>query len=236
MPFALFSVGEAMTDYFRFYGHSFVEVSLGNTPVLFDPYLENSEERITPNTLAISDFNDIALIFLTSELSHHLEPDNVDKLAYRNNSLVVGPEPATRLLGIPGQFIESHAVGDSFRLLNLNIDVVEAVNPASSYPVGYVVRSKDRAIYHAGSTKFHRGMERVNDVDIAFLPIGGRTTMDLIDAVRAAKMVRPQVVVPIIYNTHSKIKADAYQFAKMMEKSAPNIEVVIPKLGEKIEF
>ncbi|MBR9706842.1 MAG: hypothetical protein GOV15_00200 [Candidatus Diapherotrites archaeon] len=228
-----------MVDYFRWWGHSFVEVSLNNTPFLIDPFMDNNPEpmtRLVKCPASPSDFNDVATIFVTSELFDHLDVPAIEKVAFRNNSLIVGPEHATRQLGVPGQFIESHAVGDAFRLLNLDVSVTDSMNSDSSYPVGFIVRSGGASIFHPGSTKMFRGLNRVNNIDIAFLPIGGRFSMDPVDAVQAAKLIKPQVVVPIQYNTFSKIKQDVDIFVKRMAESAPNIQVVVPKIGERVEF
>ena len=57
-------------------------------------------------------------------------------------------------------------------------------------------------------------MRQLQNIDLAFLPIGGRFTMDVEDALKATSYIKPKIVVPIHYNTRSKIKADDMHFAQ----------------------
>jgi L-ascorbate metabolism protein UlaG (beta-lactamase superfamily) len=52
---------------------------------------------------------------------------------------------------------------------------------------------------------------------VAFLPIGGHFTMDLQEALKAVELIRPDVVVPIHYDTFPPIRTDAEEFRRQVE-------------------
>jgi len=72
----------------------------------------------------------------------------------------------------------------------------------------------------------------MNDIELAFLPIGDNFTMDIDDAVKAVEFLKPKMVVPFHYNTWPIIEASAEDFAGKVTGS----EVVILKPGESLEF
>jgi len=69
-------------------------------------------------------------------------------------------------------------------------------------------------------------------VDVALLPIGGNYTMDIDDAVRAVRMIKPRVAVPMHYNTFPLIKASPDEFAA---KASGFAEIKVLKPGESLE-
>ncbi len=72
------------------------------------------------------------------------------------------------------------------------------------------------------------------DIDVAILPIGGNFVMGPEDAVRAAKMLRPKMVIPMHYDTFDLIKQDPKEFAQRLE--ALRIDCRILKPGESVEI
>lgn len=51
------------------------------------------------------------------------------------------------------------------------------------------------------------------DIDVALLPIGDFYTMGPADALRAVKLIRPRLTVPMHYNTFQAITQDPEAFA-----------------------
>ena len=72
----------------------------------------------------------------------------------------------------------------------------------------------------------------MNQIDIAFLPIGDNFTMGIEDAAKAVEFLKPKKVVPIHYNTFPVINQDPREFAKRVKTA----QVVILKPGESIEY
>ena len=52
------------------------------------------------------------------------------------------------------------------------------------------------------------------EIDVALLPIGDVYTMGPKDALRAVKMIRPKLVIPMHYNTFPLIVQDPHAFAE----------------------
>lgn len=69
-------------------------------------------------------------------------------------------------------------------------------------------------IYHAGDTGLIEGMRSLGRVDVAFLPIGGKFTMDIDEAVEAVRWISPSVVVPM-----HMLKADPEEFKEKVERT-----------------
>ena len=226
-------------DYLRYWGHNFIEVNIDGTPFVFDPFMDNSPasvERVLKCPITPSSLNDVAVIFITGEGFDQFDQPNVEALARSNNSLIVAPGQVVEWIDLPSNLVHSHGIGDRFNILNLNVDVIESLSTSTGYSVGYLVSAAGKKIYHAGNTRSFRQMANLNGIDIAFLPIGGHGVMDAVEAISATKMIKPQFVVPIHYNTFPNIQANTKKFVEMMEESAPSIEVVVPELGERIDF
>lgn len=99
-------------------------------------------------------------------------------------------------------------------------------------PGGFLI-SSEKTIYHAGDTGLTKDMELLENIDIAFLPIGGNFVMDVEDAVRATEMIKPKIVIPMHYNTWDIINADDKEFKTKVEKLG--VKCVILKPGESLE-
>jgi len=63
--------------------------------------------------------------------------------------------------------------------------------------VGFIVEAEGKRVYHAGDTDFLPFMKNMENIDVALLPIMGRVTMDIDEAVEAALAIKPKVVVPM---------------------------------------
>jgi L-ascorbate metabolism protein UlaG (beta-lactamase superfamily) len=64
-------------------------------------------------------------------------------------------------------------------------------------------------------------------IDLALVPIGDNFTMGPDDALRAVKLVRPRVVIPIHYNTFDLIKQDANAWAERVRQETETEAVVL---------
>ena len=108
--------------------------------------------------------------------------------------------------------------------------------PDGSYgglAMGVLLEVDGKRIYHAGDTGLLKDMELLQayNVHVALLPIGGWFTMDIDDAVIATKMIKPEIVIPMHYNTFDKIAADPNEFKEKVEKET-GAKCLILKPGE----
>jgi L-ascorbate metabolism protein UlaG (beta-lactamase superfamily) len=103
-------------------------------------------------------------------------------------------------------------------------------------PAGVVV-DDGLAVYHAGDTALFNDMSLIHELyhpKVALLPIGGRFTMDAAAAVMATKLLKPEIVIPMHYNTFDVIKADPWKFQKMVEDETDS-EAVVLEPGDSID-
>jgi len=154
-----------------------------------------------------------------------------------NAVFVAGMELATEAMkaGCKAEFMN---VGGTIETNGWKISMVPAVHSASTNPGGFVFQKGGKTIYHAGDTGLTKEMEFIGKqfaIDVALLPIGGRFTMDADAAVKAVKLLKPKVVVPMHYNTFPMIAADAGFFKKRIEKETKTNAVLL-SLGEETEI
>ena len=105
-------------------------------------------------------------------------------------------------------------------------------------PCGFLLYLKDgKKIYAAQDTGLFGDMRLIGEegIDLAILPIGDNYTMGPDDALRAVKLIEPQRVMPIHYNTWDLIAQDAPAWAERVKKETKAVPVIL-KPGESLEL
>lgn len=105
-------------------------------------------------------------------------------------------------------------------------------------PAGLLIWFFDRVIYHAGDTCIFGDMQLIGDeaqIDLALLPIGDRFTMGPRDAVRAARLIRPRMVIPTHYNTRPFLQQDPEWFRNAVE-SETSARCIPMQYGDRLEL
>ncbi|MEM4364269.1 MAG: MBL fold metallo-hydrolase, partial [Candidatus Diapherotrites archaeon] len=113
-------------------------------------------------------------------------------------------------------------------------DVKEAHYPNSFYPLSFVFSKDGESVYFAGNTSLLDSFEEIKS-DVAIIPIGGNSTMDVVDAVRATKSIKPKFVIPMHYNSFDSMVADPVDFKERIEKSVLKTIPVILKPGQSFK-
>jgi len=84
--------------------------------------------------------------------------------------------------------------------------------------VGYLIKMKDLVIYHAGDTDKISEMQKLTGHQenfVALLPVGGRFTMGVEEAVDAAKLIKPSLAIPMHYGSIVGNDEDAKEFVQL---------------------
>ena len=107
---------------------------------------------------------------------------------------------------------------------------------AGGLACGFVIEMGGKKIYHAGDTALMADMALLEEegIDVALLPIGDFYTMGPKDALRAVKMIRPGLTVPMHYNTFPAIRQDPAAFAASVTDAGFAAKVLNP--GESISL
>ncbi|MBB6452102.1 L-ascorbate metabolism protein UlaG (beta-lactamase superfamily) [Salirhabdus euzebyi] len=207
-----------------YHGHSIVMVKTEGKTILIDPF-------ITGNELCDLKADEVSTDVILLTHGHNDHVGDTVEIAKRNNALVVAPVELANYLGSKG--VETHPInlGGSYRFDFGEVKLTKAFH-SSSYtdennqiiytgmPAGILLKSAGKTIYHAGDTGLFSDLKLIgemNEIDLAFLPIGDNFTMGPEDASIAAEWVRAKQVVPVHYNTFPVIKQDPNEFVSKLK-------------------
>jgi L-ascorbate metabolism protein UlaG (beta-lactamase superfamily) len=212
-------------------GHSCVLLT-GSRKVLIDPFIEGGSVAGTdPDIVAVT----------------HGHADHMGETVAIHKKTVAISEVAKYLmkkgLEAEGMNIGGTIVVDGVTFTMtpaLHSSVIEEAGPgfAGGAAAGFVIGMDGLKVYHAGDTGLFSDMKLIGELyhpDIALLPIGGRYTMGVAEAMIAANYIGAKTVIPIHYNTWDKIAADPLVLKKALERTT-DISVKILKPGESVEL
>lgn len=222
----------------KFLGHSALLIESTRFKALIDPFLKHNPAYIQDK----KDTTGITHIFITHAHGDHI--GDAIEIALKNDSLIICNAEIANILHIKNKKLKLHAmhIGGRFAFDFGTVKMTPALH-GSGYtengmiqdggnPGGFVIEVDGKKIYHAGDTGLTYDMKllEVENIDVAFLPIGGNYTMDITDAVRAVEFIKPKTTVPMHYNTFGLIKADPNEFKEKL----PNFNVIILDSGKEL--
>ncbi len=172
------------------------------------------------------------VILLTHHHKDHCKSVTVNRLKHAD-TIVIAPKRCIKELGKGIRVVKP---GDGITVGDLRIKAVQAYNSEQGNStrkfhhkgdgVGYVITLDGKTIYHAGDTDFIPEMRRLGAIDVALLPIGGTFTMDIPEAIEAAIVIKPKIVIPM-----HRLKANPQEFKDRLEEKS-NIKVAPLQIGE----
>ena len=199
--------------------HSSIRIE-GRQVIYFDPF-KIEEER-----------HDADAIFITHDHYDHFDPESIVKVM-RDDTLLVMPRSSLRVWSESG-IISSQMVqmdpGETIDLFGFLIETIPAYNILKSFHprkknwLGYVVTFEGRMIYVAGDTDLTPESKQVK-CDIAFVPAGGKFTMNALKAAELVNIIQPEIAVPTHYGDVVGKPGDGRTF-----KAAVKGDIVVPLL------
>ena len=220
------------------YSHACFLIETNGTKLLIDPFL-------TDNPLAPVQADEVEADFIIVSHGHGDHVGDSVAIAKRTGATVISNFEIINWL--QGQGLEKvhpqHLGGGfdhPFGRLKLTIAHHGSGLPDGSYggnPAGLLFNHEDKKIYHAGDTGLLYKKKLIGEegIDLAILPIGDNFTMGPDDALRAVKLIEPQQVIPIHYDTFDVIKQDPQAFARRVE-SETSARAVVLKPGDSLEL
>ena len=212
-------------------GHSCVLLS-GTRKVLIDPFIEGGSVAGTdPDIVAVT----------------HAHQDHLGETVALGRKTVAITEIARflRARGIPA---ESMNIGGTHTVDGVIFTMTPALHSGSleegespgigGAAAGFVVGMDGVKVYHAGDTALFSDMKLIGELyhpDVALLPIGGRYTMGVAEAMVAANFIGADLVIPIHYNTWDRIAADPLSFKNAVERTT-DLKVKVLNPGESTEI
>ncbi len=167
-------------------------------------------------------------IFITHAHPDHYSLKTIERIVKSETIFICSKEVSKKLskkrynirLVVPGDRIEMGGInGEAVPAYNTkSVFLWIKAHPKSKQNVGYILTLADGIrIYHAGDTDYIPEMEKIKDVDIAMVPIGGdKLTMNIDEASKIVNKVRPKLVIPMHYEL--KNKADLTKFKSLVDK------------------
>jgi len=220
----------------RFFSHSSFQITTdaGQT-LLIDPFLNDN-----PTSPVRADELSTDYIILT-----HAHGDHVGdsfSIAKRCDPLFICVNELANYCLDKGFRAHNMHIGGAhqfdFGRLKFTIAHHGSMTPDNSYggePAGVLLTIDGKTVYHTGDTGLFYDMKLIgemNNINYMLLPIGDNFTMGIDDAVKAVELTRPQIAIPMHYNTFPIIEADPQLFAEKV--SATGFTARVMEYGEEI--
>lgn len=217
----------------QFLGHACFLLDDGTYKILTDPFL-------TGNPLAAASAEDVAADYLLITHGHSDHLGDAVSIARRSDAQVFCTaemaDTVFRPAGIP---VQGGNLGGTIPAPFGSVKLVPAQH-GSGVPgglaCGFLLKIGGKTIYHAGDTALMSDMALLAEeqIDVALLPIGDFYTMGPADALRAVRMIRPQLTIPMHYDTFPVIAQDPAAFAAAAEAAGFRTRVLHP--GESLSI
>lgn len=143
------------------------------------------------------------LILVTHAHFDHKDQKSIEALSDTDTKVLLGTEDILE--------------GEEKEVNGIKIKAMPAYNIDKSYHargigVGFIVTIDGKKIYHAGDTDALPSMSGLDKIDVLILPIGGKYTVNVDEAVNIVKTIKPKFVIPMHFGTFEDIGADPEEF------------------------
>ena len=218
-----------------YHSHACFSITADGTHLLIDPFL-------TGNPLADVGADEVAADYILVSHGHGDHVGDTVAIAKRTGAMTISNFEIQSWLVAQG--VEKahplHIGGGydfAFGRVKLTIAHHGSALPDGSCggnPAGFLLTLAGKKIYHACDTGLFYDMKLIGEegLDVAILPIGDNFTMGPDDALKAVKLLEPQVVIPIHYNTFDVIAQDPQAFAARVEAET-SARCVVLKPGDR---
>ncbi|WP_404453559.1 metal-dependent hydrolase [Virgibacillus necropolis] len=222
-----------------YHGHSVVKLETGTHTILIDPFISGNDACDLDASSVKAD-----VILLTHGHNDHVG-DTIE-MAKRNDALVVAPFELAEYLGSKGLNTHPMHIGGGHTFDFGKVKFTQAFHGSAfteddgttiytGMPAGVLLTVNGKTIYHLGDTGLFSDLKLIgemNDIDVAFVPIGDNFTMGPEDALVAADWINSKIVVPVHYNTFPVIEQNPDEFASKVK----NGKGKVMNIGEVMEL
>ena len=184
--------------------------------VYFDPFKIEEETH------------DADVIFITHDHFDHFSVEDITKVE-KEDTVYVIPECMYNLLG--GENVVTMNPGDKGIVEGMDVMAIPSYNPNKTFHpkekgyVGYLVKIGGKIVYVAGDCDMNEDNRKVK-CDIAFVPAGGKYTMDYKEAAELVNLIRPELAIPTHYGDLTGDTNTGEAFAKLVDPSI-RVEIMI---------
>lgn len=220
-----------------FMGHSCVMLHNDKHRLIIDPFL-------TGNELATTRPEEVEVDYILLSHGHGDHVGDTVAIAKRTGATVIANHELANLCEKDGLKVHGMHIGGAhnFDFGRVKLTIAHhggGFGPSdliySGPPVGFLITMDDKTVYHPGDTGLFYDMKLIgemNDIELAFLPIGDNYTMGIEDALKAVEFLKPRRVVPMHFNTFPVIETDPQAFAGKVKDA----QAVVLAPGDTIEY
>ena len=175
-------------------------------------------------------YNDADMIFITHDHYDHYSEEDIDKVR-KNNTIFIVPENLLNKLikkGINDENIITLDPGDAENIDGIKVEAIHSYNIDKPFHrkennwLGYVIEIDGVRYYIAGDTDITEENKKIK-CDVAFVPVGGKYTMNFSEAAQLINIIKPKNAVPIHYGSVVGTKQDATDFIKLLYPTTKGI-------------
>lgn len=165
-------------------------------------------------------------VFLTHEHYDHCDAASLRQIV-KNKTVIVGNALVSQKLLEDGvEFNEFVEVEPEMKidLGDIHFETLPAYNlekeyhPKKNKGVGYIIHLGEQQIFHLGDSDNIPEYEKVTGVEVAIIPVSGTYVMDVEEAIAAAKVIKPEIAIPVHYDAGIVgSNADAESFKQSLD-------------------
>lgn len=180
--------------------HSAIKIT-GSKTIYIDPF------KIT------SGLHDADYIFCTHTHFDHYSLEDIVKIQNENTKIIVPEEIENTIEVEPDK--EYEVDGIKFKT-TYAYNEHKGYHPKENKWVGYIIELDGKKYYIAGDTDNIPEIRNIK-CDVAFVPVGGKYTMNVEEAVELCNSIEAEVYVPTHYGLIVGNKKDGERFAKLLK-------------------
>ena len=197
--------------------HSSIKLT-GSKVIYIDPYMIEKE------------YKDADYIFCTHGHYDHFSEEDILKVMNENTKIITVEGTLGMAKGLFGDVSKIMIVEPNleYEIDDIKFKTTVAYNKEKMYHqkkenwVGYIIQLDGLNYYIAGDTDALDELMNI-ECDVAFLPVGGKYTMDYKDAAMLANELTADVVVPTHYGSIVGEKTDGEEFAKLVKNKVVKV-------------
>ena len=217
-----------------YFGHSALMIETRGHKLLIDPFI--SGNPLADGVIAATDLNPDVIVLTHAHFDHW--GDTLD-IAKRTKALIVANYDITCYVQRYGyDHVQPLSTGGSWDFAWGRLTQTYARHsssfPDGTYggtPNGHLLLAEGKCVYNTGDTSPFAEMAWIGEdhsVDVALMPIGDCFTMGPSGAVRAAKLIKPELTIPLHFNTFPLIEVDTDSWEHQMAAAGFATRVLNP--------
>lgn len=197
--------------------HASIKIETNNKIIYFDPYNIDQNKK--------ADY-----IFITHDHYDHYDEKTIINLMTKKTKIIA----PTYLKDMVSTLTENYLlveVNKKYTIDDISFETVPSYNLNKDFHrqekgnVGYILDIENQKIYIMGDTDVLEEQKHLT-VDICFIPIGGKYTMDYQEAADYINELKPKKVIPIHYGSIVGDLSLKDKFEKIINKEI-NVEIFI---------